>query len=55
MNGSSPAQLGPARPGNQTTLGVILICILVILACFVIREVLKKEEPSKEKELTGKE
>jgi len=55
MNGSSPAQPGPARPGNQTTLGVILICILVILACFVIREVLKKEEPSKEKELTGKE
>lgn len=48
MNGSSPA-----RQGNRTTLGVILICVVVIFACFVIRGVLKKEEPPKEKDEAG--
>lgn len=48
MNGSSPSP-----QGNRTTFAVIVICILVILACFVIRGFLKKEESAKEKEETA--
>lgn len=48
MNGSSPIP-----KGNRTTLGVILICIVVILACFVIRGLLKKEESAKKEDETA--